>query len=337
MVALHGLYSLILSQLPLLLAIPLLKQTITGPAITSNFPDPAIITVGNTYYAFATGSGGLNIPIATSSDGSTWTNTNTDALPRAGSWSNGQNIWAPDVVRLSSGSFVLYYAATSAANTSSHCIGAATSDSVTGPYTPVADAIACPISRGGAIDPAGFADYDGSQYVLYKIDGNNIGHGGNCNNGNAPIVPTPIMLQQVSSSDGYTLIGPAVQILDRGDADGPLVEAPSLVRVSNSSAAGGWMYVLFFSSNCYSSSEYDTSYAISMNGITNGGADYAKSATPLLVTGNDNNRLYSPGGLDIDADGAHVVFHADLDGSAATRQMWAGVVNIDSASGTVSI
>ncbi|MCJ1419844.1 hypothetical protein MMC32_006200 [Xylographa parallela] len=337
MVALHRLHSLVISHLPLLSALPILKRSIIGPAIISKFPDPAIITVGSTYYAFATGSDGLNIPIATSSDGATWTNAYTDALPNVGAWSNGQNVWAPDVVQLSSGSFVLYYAATFAADTSSHCIGAATSDSVTGPYTPIAATIACPTSQGGAIDAAGFTDYDGSQYVVYKIDGNNIGNGGNCNNANAPIVPTPIMLQQVSPSDGYSLIGQAVQILDRDQGDGPLVEAPSLVRVPDSSAAGGWMYVLFFSSNCYSGSEYDTSYAISTNGITNGGADYAKSSTPLLVTGGDNNQLYSPGGLDIDADGAHVVFHADLDDSAVTRQMWAGVVNIDTASGTVSI
>ena len=100
MVALHKLYSLVISHLPFISALPILKRTIIGPTVTSNFPDPAIITVGSTYYAFATGSGGLNIPIATSADGATWTNTNTDALPNVGAWSNGQNVWAPDVVQL---------------------------------------------------------------------------------------------------------------------------------------------------------------------------------------------------------------------------------------------
>lgn len=33
-------------------------------------------------------------------------------------------------------------------------------------------------SQGGAIDPAGFVESDGSHYVVYKIDGNSIGHGG---------------------------------------------------------------------------------------------------------------------------------------------------------------
>ena len=208
---------------------------------------------------------------------------------------------------------------------------------MTGPYTPQDESFACPVSQGGALDPAGFQDYDGTQYVAYKVNGNSIGHGGNCNNGIAPYVPTPIMLQQVSATDGYSPIGAAVQILDRDAADGPLVEAPSLVRVPNSAAAGGWTYVLFFSSNCFDGSLYDTSYAVSNNGITNGGSDYTKSSAPLLVTGSDNNRLYSPGGLDIDMDGTHVVFHADQGQSAVTRQMWAGTVSIDTASGTVSI
>ena len=100
MVALHRLHSLVISHLPLLSALPILKRSIIGPAIISNFPDPAIITVGSTYYAFATGSDGLNIPIVTSSDGATWTNAYTDALPNVGAWSNGQNVWAPDVVQL---------------------------------------------------------------------------------------------------------------------------------------------------------------------------------------------------------------------------------------------
>ncbi|KAJ7729091.1 glycosyl hydrolase [Mycena maculata] len=128
------------------------------------------------------------------------------------------------------GSFVLYYAATAAADTAAHCVGAAISTNIRGPYTPIEATIACPISQGGAIDPAGHHHPDGSLYVVYKVDGNSIGHGGSCNNGVAPIVLTPIMLQEVAAN-GYTLIGAAVQILDRSAADGPLGEVPSLIYV----------------------------------------------------------------------------------------------------------
>ena len=95
-------------------------------------------------------------------------------------------------------------------------------------------------------------------------------------------------------SDGYTMIGKPIEILDRGKADGPLIEAPNLVYEDN-------RYLLFFSSNCYSTPLYDISYATadSIKG------PYTKSAAPLLVTGNFS--LTSPGGASSDGKG-HMVF-----------------------------
>ena len=221
----------------------------------------------------------------------------------------------------------MYYTARLAANPSTHCLGAATASSPAGPYIARPEILACP-PGGGAIDPSGFQDYDGSRYVVYKVDGNNIGHGGNCNNGIAPIVPTPIMLQEVDRNDGYTLIGGSRQLLDRGEFDGPLIEAPSLIRVPEVTAAGGWMYVLFFSSNCFAGGLYDTSYATSITGLFHDSTDYDKAAEPLLVTGSLGGKLYSPGGMKVGADGVNVLFHADLGTSDAVRQMWTGVINI---------
>jgi beta-xylosidase len=114
-------------------------------------------------------------------------------MPKPGSWSNGQNVWAPDVRKIGN-TYVLYYAATDARQTVQHCVGAATADNILGPYTDQASPIACPLSQGGAIDPSGFTDADGTYYVVYKIDGNSIGHGGSCGNTVDPIVPTPHML-----------------------------------------------------------------------------------------------------------------------------------------------
>ena len=142
-------------------------------------------------------------------------------------------------------------------------------------------------------------------------------------------MPTAIMLQEVDTNDGTTPIGDPVQILDRGSADGPLVEAPSLVRVADASSASGWLYILFFSSNCYSGGLYDTSYATSANGIRNGGQDYAKAAKSLLVTGNLDGKLYSPGGLTVGPDAKRVLFHADKEKSADVRPTWAGEITID--------
>lgn len=134
------------------------------------------------------------------------------------------------------------------------------------------------------------------------------------------------MLQEVSPLDGFTLIGSPLPILHRDEADGPLVEAPSLVRVPDAQAQGGWMYILFFSSNCYSGSLYATSYAVSVNGITNGGQPYAKAGKPLLVTGTQG--LYAPGGLDVLVEGGKVVFHAGQGTTSDVRQMYTGTISV---------
>ncbi|KAL9072228.1 MAG: hypothetical protein Q9161_003701 [Pseudevernia consocians] len=286
-----------------------------GPVITSNFPDPAFINVGGTYYAFATSNGAQNVQIATSPDFNTWTVTGSDALPTIPSWSTG-DVWAPDVLQLADGSFVLYFAAASSANTSLHCVGTATSSSVEGPYTASDTAFACPLDQGGAIDPAGFADSSGSLYVVYKVDGNSLGGGGICGNGDGSH-STPIMLQAVAA-DGVTLSGGPTQILDRGSADGPLVEAPSLVLVDGT-------YYLFFSSNCYNGPDYDTSYATA--GAV--GGPYAKASSPLLVSGGDGGALNSPGSATVGPAGQQMVFHADsVAGNSEVRQMWTAGVTI---------
>ena len=202
------------------------KRSVSGPVLSVDFPDPSVIKVGNTWYAFGTQSvydnTNIHIQVATSPDFSTWTlSQGTDALPNLPGWaSNDGNVWAPDVNQLVSlpsspllyrtnrhsqddGSFVMYFSATDAADPGHHCIGTAISSSITGPYTASSNQFVCPTSQGGAIDPSGFRDSDGSRYVVYKIDGNSLGHGGVCNNGVAPIVDTPIMIQPVSS-DGVT-------------------------------------------------------------------------------------------------------------------------------------
>ena len=192
-----------------------------------------------------------------------------------------------------------------------HCTAAATASSVEGPYTPMGDEPwECSIEMGGAIDPSGFRDTDGTRYVTFKIDGNSIGHGGDCNNGVAPIIPTPIMLQQVQS-DGITKVGPAFTILMNEPSDGPLVEAPSLIRGSSGE------YTLFYSSNCFTTPAYNVAYATATN-IT---GPYTRQGSLFATAGT----MISPGSADIDADGSHIVFHAnDQNG----RALYTASVNV---------
>lgn len=186
----------------------------------------------------------------------------------------------------------MYFSASTSENTSVHCVGTATSSSIEGPYTPRDSPLACPADKGGAIDPDGYDD-DGTLYVTYKVDGNSLNSGGSLH-------PTPIMLQKLES-DGVTPDGDAVQLLDRDDADGPLIEAPSLAKSDGT-------YYLTFSSNLYNTKNYDVSYATaeSIEG------PYTKSSEPLLVSGDpsDVEPLAGPGGSDFLKDGSKIVFHS---------------------------
>lgn len=276
------------------------------PVITSDFPDPSIINVGDTWYAFASQSEydqqEIKIQLATSTDFKTWkVLLGHDALRNLAPWVRASDpvVWAPSVSKGDDGKFLMYYSAvtTTAGNGRFHCVGTAVSDKVEGPYDSNADEpFVCPTDDGGALDASSFRDSDGSLYVLYKIDRNSLGHGGNCNNGVEPILKTQIMIQKVEA-DGTKKVGEPVELLDNSVYDGPLVEAPYMMRNKAN------MYVLFFSSNCYTTELYDTSYATSRSPL----GPFEKTDTPLFVTGTQG--LIGPGGASVAADGVHLALH----------------------------
>ncbi|CRK36907.1 hypothetical protein BN1723_015146 [Verticillium longisporum] len=88
---------------------------------------------------------------------------------------------------------------------------------------------------------------------------------------------------------------------DRTEADGPLVEAPDIVRLEDGT------YVLFFSSWCYASDKYNIKYAVSRRVE----GPYIRSLRPLLQTGDYG--LKSPGGATSIINGGQMVFHANCD------------------------
>ena len=217
------------------------------------------------------------------------------------------------------GTFVMYYSARHANATKFHCVSAATSKNVTGPYTPLPNPLICPLTQGGAIDPDGFRDVDGSRYIVYKVDGNSLNPITKTTN------PTPLMLQQVNEDDGYTLVGSPTQLLDRGPQDGPLIEAPSLMRAADLTGKIP-VYVLFYSSNVFTTKHYDVAYATSTNGIK---GPFTKSIQPLLSTGDNNGTLFGPGGMDVGVGGQKVVFHSGYDGGSIVRQLWTGEIAVN--------
>ena len=219
------------------------------------------------------------------------------------------------------GKFVLYYAGETKNFSPHHCIGAAVSNGTDpmGPYIPLNEPLACPHEYGGAIDPSPFRDTDGKLYVVYKGDGNSVGSGGFCGNSNLPRKSVPIFLQELQS-DGITKVGEPVIILDINKTDGPLVEAPDIIRVDNGT------YYLFFSSHCFTSLGYNVKYAHakSIKG------PYTRADRPLLQT--DDFGLKAPGGATISPSGDRMVFHANCDG---WRCMYAAAIDLRSNNDTI--
>ncbi|GKT49161.1 putative arabinogalactan endo-beta-1,4-galactanase A [Colletotrichum spaethianum] len=286
-------------------------EKVIQPKINTDFPDPALIQGDDgLWYSFATNSNGKNIQVAKASQISgTWELLDNDALPKVG-WASGSNTWAPDVRKLDNGSFIMYYSGEVKDGGGRHCIGVGISDIITGPYTPTQEPWVCPFDQGGAIDAAGYFDEPTKKrYVVYKVDGNNVGNGGDCNNGVPPLVDTPIMLQEVEA-DGISKVGDPVQILGRTDADGPLVEAPNLIRTSDG------LYILFFSSFCFNSDKYNVNYATSKSLK----GPYQRASRMLLKTGDFN--LTAPGGATSVVGGGQMVFHGNCPKTSPQRCMY---------------
>ncbi|EEY14086.1 glycosyl hydrolase family 43 protein [Verticillium alfalfae VaMs.102] len=267
---------------PLRLRFPCSRFTPTKPparATSSSrriFPDPCILQDDDgLWYSFATNSGGRNVQAAVAPDSlGPWTYLDGDAMPDH-SWTSGATRGRRrPAYGQTTATFFSFRGELPDAD-GRHCVGVALADSMTGPYRPMPEPWACHLDQGGAIDPAGFHDAGtGRRYVVYKVDGNHDGNGGDCGNSVDPVVSTPIMLQEVGP-DGFTKIGNPVQILDRTEADGPLVEAPDIVRLEDGT------YVLFFSSWCYASDKYNINYAVSRRVE----GPYIRSLRPLLQTG----------------------------------------------------
>ncbi|KAK4039433.1 putative arabinan endo-1,5-alpha-L-arabinosidase C [Parachaetomium inaequale] len=329
------------------------------PLLSLDFPDPCIIqdAPSGTWYAFATG--GWWTPPPPTNNTTTTTNSTPAAdkatykniqaasapsprgpwtylpsanpLPSPGVWATSTQTWAPSLIQLNSSSYVLYYAAQLAAgnhsssSSSYHCIGAATSSSgsILGPYTPLPEPVICPLEKGGAIDPAGFLDpATGRRYLVYKVDGNAMGAGGECNNGVEPFQRTPIVLQEVDRGDGGGLGGGGVEVFDRDGGpegvDGPLVEAPDLFFFTTTTTAvgrgeggeesgEGGRYVLFYSNHCWDGPGYSVNYAVAEGNVT---GPYKRRTERLIGTG-DGFNVTAPGGAASVPGGRWMVFHGD--------------------------
>lgn len=213
----------------------------TNPVYAQNFPDPFVLRERGTYYAYATNGEGANVQTLRSRDLVRWQRAG-DAMPALGPWAMAGRTWAPEVLRLKRGTFVLYYTARSGA-LATQCIGRAISRSPAGPFVDRSQRpLVCQRAEGGSIDASPFRDGDGTLYLLWKNDGNCCGFA------------TFIYAQRLSR-DGLRLVGKRARLVTEDAGwEGRLVEAPTLWKRNG-------RYYLFFSANAYDSANYAVGYA----------------------------------------------------------------------------
>jgi beta-xylosidase len=272
-----------------------------NPIVDRDFPDPDVLKVGDTYYAYATNSGVANIQGLKSTDLIRW-QLLPGVLPVMPEWSRPGLTWAPEVTTWDDGqSFVMYFTARDL-ESDKQCIGIATAEKPEGPFFGVGDGpLICQADLGGSIDAAAFRDDDGTPYLLWKNDGNCCGR------------PVHLYLQQVAP-DGLTLVGEPVELITNDKLwEGNLVEAPTLWKHEG-------QYFLFYSANSYAGIDYAVGYAVA-DSIT---GPYVKPGDdPFLSTDFGVGAALGPGGQDIivDADGETWMMYHSWDPSNSYRRV----------------
>jgi hypothetical protein len=205
------------------------------PLFAPDFPDPSLLKVGSTTYAFGTNGRNGNVQVIRSADLRTWERL-PDALPNLPAWAAPNFTWAPSVLARGPSSYVLYYTARHR-STGFQCIGRAVATKPEGPYTDeLPQPFVCQMDLRGSIDPQPFVAPDGAAYLLSKSEGRT-GE------------PTRIWSQRLAS-DGRSVAGGPVELTKTNQAwEEPIIEGPAMVF-----AAGA--YWLLFAGNHWETADY---------------------------------------------------------------------------------
>lgn len=218
-----------------------IAQGDTGAVHPYDFPDPSLLIVGDTYYAYATEGPAGAIQVLSSKDLRTWT-VQTRALANRPPWAKPGPIWAPSVHPIG-GRYVLYYATRSKIS-SQQCISTAVSDDPAGPFIDLSPVpLICQDDLGGSIDPDVYLDQLGFAHLTWKSEGETVGSRAK-------------IWTQALSIDGLAVNGLAKEMFEADDGwEQKTVENPSMVLLD-----GQW--VLFYSGGKWNTDGYSVGYAL---------------------------------------------------------------------------
>jgi len=251
-----------------------------------DFPDPFVLPVGGTYYAYATNSVAGNIQIIDSTDLVHWTAVG-DALPSLPSWVVPDETWAPSVLQVGN-RFLLYYAVRMAVG-NQECISVATASQPQGPFTDDSTGpLECQSTLGGSIDPSTVTVPGGSTYLVWKSNG-----GGGA---------SALWSEQLDAAGtGFAPdTAPTGLLVPDQPWEGGVIEAPDMVL-------SGGRYFLFFSGNSWKGTDYAVGVAVCTGPL---GPCSEPSSTPILSS---DAHLEGPGGASVffDTSGSPwIAFHA---------------------------
>ncbi len=240
---------------------PTVQPLADGPMYAGNAPDPSVLVVDGTYYAYTTNDGVNDVPVLTSTDMVHWQAVG-DVMPVLPSWVQHGYTWSPSVAVNPAGGYQLFFDAYDATD-GVQCIGRATSPSPLGPFVdPSPTPFLCQQSLGGSIDASVYRSRHGD-VLVWKSDG-----------------VDAIWAEDLGPGD-RSLVGSPTRLLTAGAAwEGGVVEGPALAVV------GGTVY-LFFSGNRWTTAEYAigaVACASPLGPCQTAGAQTA-GAEPVLATG----------------------------------------------------
>jgi beta-xylosidase len=253
-----------------------------------DFPDPSVLVVGHTYFAYSTNSDGENVPVIESHDLVQW-HAIGDVMSVLPLWATEGYIWSPSVSRAPSGGYQLFFSAYDESE-GVMCLGRSTSASPFGPFVDISGApFLCQSGAGGSIDPSVYQS-DGTDYLVWKADG----EGGQ---------PQAILSARLTAGDSE-LAGAPVTLLTAalGWEDG-VVERPAFLD------ADGVLH-LYFSAGHWSSADYaiGTTTCASPMGPCEGGASQPVAIASDVASGAGSPTFFA-------ADGrTYLAFSAWTDG-----------------------
>ena len=199
-----------------------------------DFPDPSILVVGHTYFAYSTNSDGENVPLIESNDLLHW-HAIGDVMSVLPLWASEGYIWSPSVSRAPGGGYQLFFSSYDESQ-GVMCLGRSTSRSPFGPFVDVSGVpFLCQVSAGGSIDPSVYRS-EGADYLVWKADGEGR-------------QPQAILSARLTSDDSELVGQPDTLLSANLSWEDGVVERPAFTDASG-------VLHLYFSAGHWSSADY---------------------------------------------------------------------------------